>query len=67
MRKTIEQLKMMRESEDRVEFKKGERGNVSYNGGSKTEPSDRRRCILGYVTALCNEKGGTMVIGMHDS
>ena len=67
MRKTIEQLQMMRESEDRVEFKKGERGNVSYNGGSKTEPSDRRRCILGYVTALCNEKGGTMVIGMHDS
>ena len=43
MRKTIEQLQMMRESEDRVEFKKGERGNVSYNGGSKTEPSDRDR------------------------
>lgn len=67
MRKTIEQLKFMRESEDHVEFKKGEHGNVSYNGGSKADPSDRRRCILGYVTALCNEKGGTMVIGMHDS
>ncbi len=67
MRKTIEQLKLMRESEDRVEFKKGEHGNVSYNGGNKTNPADRRRCILGYVTALCNEKGGTLVIGMHDS
>lgn len=58
---------MMRESEDHIEFKKGEHGNISYNGGSKTEPSERRRCILGYVTALCNEKGGTMVIGMHDA
>lgn len=67
MRKTIEQLKTMRESEDHVEFKKGEHGNVSYNGGSKPAPADRRRCILGYVTALCNEKGGTLVIGMHDS
>lgn len=67
MRKTIEQLKLMRESEDHVEFKKGEHGNVSYNGGSKTDPSDRRKCILGYVTALCNEKGGSLVIGMHDS
>lgn len=67
MRKTIEQLKGMRESEDRVEFKKGEGGNVSYNGADKKTASERRRCILGYVTALCNEKGGTMVIGMHDS
>ena len=30
MRKTIEQLKTMRETEDHVEFKKGEQGNVSY-------------------------------------
>lgn len=66
MRKTIEQFKMMRESEDHVEFKKGEHGNVSYNGGTKADPSDRRRCILGYVTALCNEMGGDLVIGMHD-
>ena len=67
MRKTIEQLKIMRESEDCIEFKKGEFGNVSYNGGSKPNPSERRKCILGYVTALCNEKGGSLVIGMHDS
>lgn len=63
---TIAQLQQMRESEDHVEFKKGENGNVSYNGGNYTQPKDRRKCILGYVTALCNEKGGFLVIGMHD-
>ena len=57
----------MRESEDHVEFKKGEKGNVSYNGAGKDQPKDRRRCILGYVTALCNEGGGRLVIGMHDA
>ena len=63
---TIAELKIMRESEDHVEFKKGEHGNVSYNGADKQQPKDRRRCILGYVTALCNEKGGHLVIGMSD-
>lgn len=66
MRKTIDQLKLLKESEDKVEFKKGEGGNISYNGGDKSAPKDRRRCILGYVTALCNERGGSLVIGMHD-
>lgn len=66
MRLTIDQLKGMRESEDHVEFKQGEHGNISYNGGDKANPSDRRKCILGYVTALCNEKGGYLVVGMHD-
>lgn len=66
-RYTIEELKQMRESEDHVEFKKGEGGNVSYNGAGKDKPHDRRRCILGYVAALCNEGGGRIVIGMHDS
>lgn len=65
-RLTIAELKNMRESEDHVEFKKGEYGNVSYNGADKQQPKDRRRCILGYVTALCNEKGGYLVIGMED-
>ncbi len=64
---TIEKLKKFKESEDKVEFKKGEGGNISYNGSSKTNPSERRRCILGYVTALCNEEGGLFVIGMTDS
>lgn len=65
-RVTIEQLQKMRETEDHVEFKKGEGGNVSYNGKGKDNPKDRRRCILGYVSALCNEGGGYLVIGMHD-
>ncbi len=64
---TIEKLKKFKESEDKVEFKKGEGGNISYNGGTKTSPHDRRRCILGYVTALCNEEGGYLVIGMTDN
>ncbi|WP_348800207.1 ATP-binding protein [Flavobacterium adhaerens] len=64
---TIEKLKKLKESEDKVEFKKGEGGNISYDGGFKLKPSDRRRCILGYVTALCNEGGGYLVIGMSDN
>lgn len=64
---TIQQLQQMRESEDRVEFKAGEGGNVSYDGRGKTNPKERRRCILGYVIALCNEGGGRLVIGMHDN
>lgn len=65
MKWTIEQLKHLRESEDSVEFKAAEHGNFSYDGGTKTQPKDRRKCILGYVTALCNG-GGTLVLGMHD-
>ncbi len=64
---TIDELRQMRESEDHVEFKKGEHGNDSYNGYGKDKPNDRRRCILGYVAALCNEGGGRLVIGMHDT
>ncbi len=64
---TIQTLKKLKESEDRVEFKKGEGGNISYNGRNKPNPNDRRRCIVGYVTALCNEGGGYLVIGMSDN
>ena len=66
MRWTIEQLKSLRESEDKVEFKRGEGGNIAYDGGIRTKPAERRRCILGYVIALCNENGGSLVIGMDD-
>lgn len=66
-RLTIEQLKKFKESEDKVEFKKAEQGNFAYDGGSRTKPSERRKCILGYVTAFCNEKGGYLVIGMEDA
>ena len=64
---TIEQLKNFKESEDKVEFKRAEQGNFAYDGGSRVTPSDRRKCILGYVTALCNEGGGYLVIGMEDA
>ena len=65
-RYSIDELRQMRESEDRIEFKKGENGNVSYNGRGSNKPNERRRCILGYVAALCNEGGGRIVIGLHD-
>ena len=41
---TIQQLQQMRESEDRVEFKAGEGGNVSYDGRGKTNP-DRKSVV----------------------
>ena len=68
MRKiTIAHLKTLRESEDKVEFKRAAQGNFAYDGGSKPNPKDRRKCILGYVTALCNEGGGYLVLGMEDA
>ncbi|MFC7523127.1 hypothetical protein ACFQRK_04190 [Parapedobacter sp. GCM10030251] len=50
---TIEQLKILRESEDNIEFKEAKR-NFPYNGGLHREQSRRRKCVLGYITALCN-------------
>lgn len=64
---TMEQLKKFKESEDKVEFKRAEQGNFAYDGGSRVKPSERRRCILGYVTAFCNEGGGYLVLGMEDA
>ena len=63
---TIEQLRLMRESEDHVEFKRCQQGNLSFNGADKQKPSDRRKCILGYVVALANAEGGYLVMGMED-
>lgn len=64
---TIQQLKRLKESEDKVEFKRAEQGNFAYDGGSRVKPSERRKCILGYVTAFCNEGGGYLVLGMEDA
>lgn len=64
---TIQEIIHLKESEDKVEFKEGKGGNISYNGGSKPEPSKRRRCILGYVTAFANEGGGHLVFGIKES
>ena len=57
----------MRESEDHVEFKRCQQGNLSFNGSDKQKPSDRRQCILGYVVALANANGGYLVLGMEDA
>ena len=45
-RLTIEQLKKLKESEDKVEFKRAEQGNFAYDGGSRTKPNERRNCFL---------------------
>lgn len=58
-------LSLLKESEDHIEFKEAKH-NFNFNGGSHTEPGDRRRCLLGYVVALANEKGGKLVFGMKD-
>lgn len=58
-------LSLLKESEDHIEFKEAKR-NFDFNGGSHKDPKDRRHCILGYVSALANEKGGRLVFGMMD-
>lgn len=63
---TLEQLKLLRESEDKVEFKKAE-NSFPFDGGTQADQAKRRKCFLGYVVALCNEKGGTLVLGMADA
>jgi len=42
---TIEELQKLREREDHVEFKKAEH-NYPFAGGQKTDPRDRRHCVL---------------------
>lgn len=63
---TIAELKQLKETEHKIEFKEAKGGNFSYNGGNKPDPKDRRRCILGYITALANEGGGYLIFGIHD-
>lgn len=62
---TIEELRKLRESEDHIEFKEAKR-NYPFAGGKHTDLKERRRCVLGYVVALANEKGGRLVLGMAD-
>ncbi|MCK4765148.1 MAG: tetratricopeptide repeat protein [Candidatus Aminicenantes bacterium] len=62
---TIEELKQLDEREDKVEFKEAKR-NFPFDGGQRTDPKKKRRCLLGYIVALCNEKGGFLVLGMTD-
>ena len=59
------ELSKQKESEDHVEFKEAKRG-FNFDGGMHTDPKERRHCILGYVAALANERGGRLVFGMKD-
>jgi ATP-dependent DNA helicase RecG len=59
-------LLALKESENKVEFKAA-RNNFKYAGGDNRDPKDRRHCVLGYVTAFCNEEGGMLVLGVGDS
>ena len=61
----LRDLSLLNESEDHIEFKEAKH-NFEFNGGSHNDPKDRRHCILGYIVALANEKGGKLVFGMHD-
>lgn len=62
----IEELQKLRKHEDHTEFKKAEH-NYLFAGGQKAAPRDRRHCIVGYVVALANEKGGCLVLCMADA
>lgn len=64
--KYLYELSLLDESEDHVEFKKAEH-DFNFSGGKHTEPKERRHCVLGYVAALANERGGRLVFGMMDN
>ncbi len=61
----LRELSLLKESEDHIEFKEAKR-NFNWDGGNHKDPKERRHCILGYVAALANEKGGRLVFGMKD-
>lgn len=54
---TIAELKQLKESEDKVEFKEA-KNQYAYDSG--------RRSVLGYTVAFANEKGGCLVFGLKD-
>lgn len=55
---TITQLKKLKESEDKVEFKEA-KNQYAYNSS--------RKSVLGYTVAFANEKGGYLVFGLKDA
>ncbi len=55
---TIEEIKRLKESEDKVEFKEAQ-NQYNYNNG--------RRSVLGYVVALANEGGGKLILGVKEN
>ncbi len=63
---TISELKQLKESEDKVEFKAATH-NFSYAGSDHRDQEERRKCFLGYVVAFSNEGGGRLILGMSDN
>ena len=55
---TIEEIKQLRETEDKVEFKQA---RIQFNYGNG------RKSVLGYVVALANEGGGKLILGVTES
>jgi len=55
---TVQELIYLRESEDKVEFKEAKM-QYSYNSG--------RKSVLGYVSAIANEGGGYLVLGIKEA
>ncbi|MRG46127.1 AAA family ATPase [Chitinophaga sp. SYP-B3965] len=62
---TIAELKLLKESEDNVEFKEARNG-FSFDGSDHKDQIKRRKCLLGYIVALANEGGGMLILGMSD-
>jgi ATP-dependent DNA helicase RecG len=62
----IEDIKFLDEKNDKVEFKEAKGGTYSFNGGSKVDIKERRKCIIGYIVAFANEEGGRLIFGVKD-
>lgn len=59
----ISHLAVLREREDHIEFKEAKH-NYPFAGGSHSDVKERRKCVLGYIVAFANERGGRLVLGM---
>jgi len=62
---TVQELKKLRETEDKVEFKEAKH-DFNFAGGSHADPAERRKCVLGYVVAFANGGGGMLVFGVKE-
>ncbi|MCH5173231.1 MAG: putative DNA binding domain-containing protein [Bacteroidales bacterium] len=62
---TIAELQKLSEREDHIEYKEAKH-NYPFSGGERRDVKDRRHCVLGYIVALANERGGRLVLGMAD-
>lgn len=61
----ISKLALLREREDHIEFKEAKH-NYPFAGGNHSDVKERRKCVLGYIVAFANERGGKLVLGMAD-